>query len=160
MPRLADDGQIPVYDVPEAAAAALAHAARYGAWRDRRRTARCPASPTSGPPDARALVTGVPAPRARRRLAAARTRPPTCCTATEYWLVDAEPTGSEDEAVRAAAAVSGPGGAQAPRCRGLVPETDANAVELDLHTEAEVRAAYDRLADRFGRSASGSWCSR
>jgi acyl-CoA synthetase (NDP forming) len=27
-------------------------------------------------------------------------------------------------------------------------------VELDLHTEAEVRAAYDRLADRFGRRLS------
>jgi len=33
MPRPADDSQIPVYDVPGAAATALAHAARYGAWR-------------------------------------------------------------------------------------------------------------------------------
>jgi acyl-CoA synthetase (NDP forming) len=48
MPRSAADGQIPVYDVPEAAVTALAHAARYGAWRTSR-TARCPASPTSGP---------------------------------------------------------------------------------------------------------------
>jgi NAD(P)-dependent dehydrogenase (short-subunit alcohol dehydrogenase family) len=69
------------------------------------------------------------------------------------WLVDAEPAGSEDEAVRAAAAVSGPVVLKA-EAQGLPPETGANAVELDLHTEAEVRAAYDRLADRFGRRLS------
>jgi acyl-CoA synthetase (NDP forming) len=44
-----DDGQIPVYDIPQAAAAALAHAARYGPGAPSR-MARCPASPTSGPP--------------------------------------------------------------------------------------------------------------
>ena len=33
---------------------------------------------------------------------------------------------------------------------GLVHKTDAGAVELDLHTAAEVRAAYRRLAARFG----------
>jgi acyl-CoA synthetase (NDP forming) len=68
-------------------------------------------------------------------------------------LVDAEPTGSEDEAVKAAGAVSGPVVLKA-EVQGLTPETGANAVELDLHTEAEVRAAYDRLADRFGRRLS------
>ena len=68
-------------------------------------------------------------------------------------LVDAEPVGSEDEAVRAAAAVSGPVVLKA-EMPGLVPGTDASAVELDLHTEAEVRAAYRRLADRFGRRLS------
>jgi acyl-CoA synthetase (NDP forming) len=33
---------------------------------------------------------------------------------------------------------------------GLMHKTDAGAVELDLRTEADVRAAYRRLADRFG----------
>ena len=33
---------------------------------------------------------------------------------------------------------------------GLLHKADAGAVELDLRTEAEVRAAYRRLADRFG----------
>ena len=116
------------------------------------RTARCPASPTSGPrTPARwspGSCTASPAAAGCRP-----TRPPTCCTATGYWLADAEPAGSEDEAVRAAAAVSGPVVLKA-EVPGLVPGTDASAVELDLHTEAEVRAAYRRLADRFGRRLS------
>jgi acyl-CoA synthetase (NDP forming) len=33
---------------------------------------------------------------------------------------------------------------------GLVHKSDAGAVELDLHTTAEVRTAYRRLAARFG----------
>jgi acyl-CoA synthetase (NDP forming)/GNAT superfamily N-acetyltransferase len=57
MPRLAGDGQIPVYDVPEAAAAALAHAAGYGAWRTEPR-GQVPSFPDVRAADARALVTG------------------------------------------------------------------------------------------------------
>jgi acyl-CoA synthetase (NDP forming)/GNAT superfamily N-acetyltransferase len=57
MPRLAGDGQIPVYDVPEAAAAALAHAARYGTWRTEPR-GQVPGFPDVRAADARALVTG------------------------------------------------------------------------------------------------------
>jgi len=33
---------------------------------------------------------------------------------------------------------------------GLLHKTDAGAVELDLRSEAELRAAYRRLAERFG----------
>ena len=69
------------------------------------------------------------------------------------WLVDAEPAGSEDEAVKAAGAVSGPVVLKA-EVPGLVPGTDAGAVEADLYTAAEVRAAYRRLAERFGRRFS------
>jgi acyl-CoA synthetase (NDP forming)/RimJ/RimL family protein N-acetyltransferase len=50
-------GQIPVYDVPEAAAAALAHAARYGAWRTGPH-GRVPGFPDVRAADARALVAG------------------------------------------------------------------------------------------------------
>ena len=57
MPRSGHDGQIPVYDVPEAAAAALAHAARYGAWRTEPR-GQVPSFPDVQATDARALVTG------------------------------------------------------------------------------------------------------
>jgi acyl-CoA synthetase (NDP forming)/GNAT superfamily N-acetyltransferase len=57
MPRLAGDGQIPVYDVLEAAAVALAHAARYGAWRTEPR-GQVPSFPDVRAADARALVTG------------------------------------------------------------------------------------------------------
>ena len=60
MPRPASsgaDGQIPVYDIPEAAAAALAHAARYGAWRTEPH-GQVPSFPDVRAADARALVTG------------------------------------------------------------------------------------------------------
>src|SRR4029077_5696391 len=50
-------GQIPVYDVPAAAAAALAHAARYGAWRTGPH-GQVPTFPDVRHADARALVTG------------------------------------------------------------------------------------------------------
>jgi acyl-CoA synthetase (NDP forming)/RimJ/RimL family protein N-acetyltransferase len=151
MPRLATDGQIPVYDVPEAAAAALAHAARYGAWRTEPH-GQVLSFPDVRAADARALVTGF-----LHRAPGGGWLPPdkTADLLHSYgiWLVDAEPTGSEDEAVKAARAVSGPVVLKA-EVQGLTPETGANAVELDLHTEAEVRAAYDRLADRFGRRLS------
>jgi acyl-CoA synthetase (NDP forming) len=57
MPRPATGGQIPVYDVPEAAAAALAHAAGYGAWRTESH-GQVPCFPDVRAADARALVTG------------------------------------------------------------------------------------------------------
>ena len=144
-------GQIPVYDVPEAAAAALAHAARYGAW------LTGPHGQVRGFPDlraadARALVTGfLHREPSGGWLPSGQTADLLHCYGIR--LVDAEPVGSEDEAVRAAAAVSGPVVLKA-EMPGLVPGTDASAVELDLHTEAEVRAAYRRLADRFGRRLS------
>jgi len=145
------DGQIPVYDVPEAAAAALAHAARYGAWRTGPH-GRVPGFSDVRAADARALVTGF-----LHRDADGGWLPPDKTADLLHcygiWLVDAEPAGIEDEAVRAAAAVSGPVVLKA-EVPDLVPRADAGAVELDLHTEAEVRAAYRRLADRFGRRLS------
>jgi acyl-CoA synthetase (NDP forming)/GNAT superfamily N-acetyltransferase len=151
MPRPANDGQIPVYDVPEAAAAALAHAARYGAWRTEPR-GQVPSFPDVRAADARALVTGF-----LHREPGGGWLPPGKTADLLYcygiWLVDAEPAGTEDEAVRAAAAVSGPVVLKA-EVSDLVSGADVGAVELDLHTEAEVRAAYHRLADRFGRRLS------
>jgi acyl-CoA synthetase (NDP forming)/GNAT superfamily N-acetyltransferase len=150
MPRSAD-GQIPVYDVPEAAAAALAHAARYGAWRTEPH-GRVPSFPDVRAADARALVTGF-----LHREPGSGWLPPDKTADLLHcygiWLVDAEPAASEDEAVKAAGVVSGPVVLKA-EVPGLAPETGAGAVELDLHTEAEVRAAYHRLADRFGRRLS------
>jgi acyl-CoA synthetase (NDP forming) len=150
MPR-PDGGQIPVYDVPEAAAAALAHAARYGAWRTEPH-GQVASFPDVRTADARALVTGF-----LHREPGGGWLPPdkTADLLRCYgiWLVDAEPAASEDEAVKATGAVSGPVVLKAA-VQGLAPETGADAVELDLHTEAEVRAAYHRLADRFGRRLS------
>jgi acyl-CoA synthetase (NDP forming)/GNAT superfamily N-acetyltransferase len=150
MPRSAG-GQIPVYDVPEAAAVALAHAARYGAWRTGPH-GQVPSLPDLRAADARALVTSfLHRDPSGGWLPSGQTADLLHCYGIR--LVDAEPVGSEDEAVRAAAAVSGPVVLKA-EMPGLVPGTDASAVELDLHTEAEVRAAYRRLADRFGRRLS------
>jgi acyl-CoA synthetase (NDP forming)/RimJ/RimL family protein N-acetyltransferase len=152
MPRSDGDGQIPVYDVPEAAAAALAHAARYGAWRTGPH-GLVPGFPDIRAADARALVTEF-----LHREPGGGWLPPDKTADLLHcygiWLVDAEPAGNEDEAVKAAEAVSGAVvlKAEAP---GLVPRTDPGAVELDLHTAAEVRAAYRRLADRFGRRLRG-----
>src|SRR4029077_20056697 len=99
MSRPAGD-QIPVYDVPEAAAAALAHAARDGAWRTEPH-GQVPTFPDVRAADARALVTGF-----LHREADGGWLPPgeTADLLHSYgiWLVDAEPTGSEDEAVKAA----------------------------------------------------------
>jgi acyl-CoA synthetase (NDP forming)/GNAT superfamily N-acetyltransferase len=146
-----NDGQIPVYDIPQAAAAALAHAARYGTWRTEPH-GQVPTFPDVRAADARALVTGF-----LHREPGGGWLPPDKTADLLHcygiWLVDAETAASEDEAIKAAAAVSGPVALKA-EVPGLVPGTDASAVELDLHTEAEVRAAYDRLADRFGRRLS------
>ena len=148
MPQQAGDGQIPVYGNPEAAAAALAHAARYGAWRTEPR-GQVPSFPDVRVADARALVTGF-----LRREPGGGWLPPDITADLLHcygiWLVDAEPAGSEDEAVKAAGAVSGPVMLKAGG-PWLVPGTDAGAAEAGLHTAAEVRAAYRRLADRFGR---------
>jgi acyl-CoA synthetase (NDP forming)/GNAT superfamily N-acetyltransferase len=150
MPRSAD-GRIPVYDVPEAAAAALAHAARYGAWRTEPR-GHVPGFPDVRAADAHALVTGF-----LHREADGGWLPPDKTADLLHcygvWLVDPEPAGSEDDAVKAAEAVSGPVVLKA-EVSGLVPGTDPGAVELDLHTAAEVGAAYRRLAGRFGRRLS------
>ena len=69
----AKNGKIPAYGYPEAAAGALARAARYGEWRS------APHTPIPGFGDvdaaeARALIRGFLAAGARRRLAAARRR--------------------------------------------------------------------------------------
>ncbi|HEY1320166.1 MAG TPA: acetate--CoA ligase family protein, partial [Streptosporangiaceae bacterium] len=147
MPQPAGDGQIPVYDVPEAAVAALAHATRYGAWRTEPR-GQVPSFPDVHAPDARALVTGF----LHREPGGGRLPPDKTADLLHYygiWLVDAEPAVSEDEAVRAAGVVSGPVVLKA-ETSGLVTDARAGLVEPDLHTEADVRAAYRRLAARFG----------
>jgi acyl-CoA synthetase (NDP forming) len=98
MPRPANDGQIPVYYVPEAAAAALAHAATYGAWRTGPH-GQVRSFPDVRAADARALVT-----RFLHRepsggwLSPGQTADLLHCYG--IWLVDAEPASSGDEAVK------------------------------------------------------------
>ena len=147
IPRLGAEGQIPAYGYPEAAAAAMARAARYGAWRTEPR-GQVPSLPDIRTEDARALVHAffhdtvgggwMPPDRTAELLR---------CYGVP--LAELTPARSEGEAVSAFAAASGPVVLKAD-VPGLLHKTDAGAVELDLRTEAEVRAAYRRLTDRFG----------
>jgi acyl-CoA synthetase (NDP forming)/GNAT superfamily N-acetyltransferase len=147
LPRAEGAGQIPAYGYPEAAAAAMARAARYGAWRTEPR-GQVPSFPDISTEDARTLVRGF-----LHATVAGGWMPPdqTAEMLRCYGIPLAEltPVGTEDEAVSAFAAVAGPVVLKAD-VPGLLHKTDAGAVELDLRTEAEVRAAYRRLAERFG----------
>jgi acyl-CoA synthetase (NDP forming)/GNAT superfamily N-acetyltransferase len=140
--------RVPVYSSPESAAAALARAARYGAWR---------AAPSGVVPefsgirsdDARALV--------REFLGSDGHQgwlPPdtTAALLRCYRIPVAElvPVRSEDDAVGAFAAGGSVPVVLKADVPGLAHKTDAGGVELDLRTEPDVRAAYRRLAERFG----------
>jgi acyl-CoA synthetase (NDP forming) len=60
----------------------------------------------------------------------------------------------EEGAVQAAARFDGPAVLKA-EATGLVHKTEAGAVKLGLHGEAEVRAAYQQLAAAFGAHLTG-----
>jgi acyl-CoA synthetase (NDP forming)/GNAT superfamily N-acetyltransferase len=135
-----DGGQVPAFGFPEAAVAALARAARYGTWRTEPR-GQVPDFPDIKAAQARALVRefldGTPA---------AGWLPPDRSAALLRCygipLTELTPVASEDAA--AAAAASGPVVLKAD-VDGVVHKTDAGAVQLDLRTEAAVRAAYRSL---------------
>ena len=141
------DGQIPAYGYPEAAAAAVARAARYGAWRAEPR-GQVPSFPDVRTEDAHALVRGF----FRATLGGGWMPPDQTAELLRCYgipLAQLTPAGSEDEAVRAFEATAGPVVLKAD-VPGLAHKADAGAVELDLRTEADIRSAYQRLADRFG----------
>jgi acyl-CoA synthetase (NDP forming) len=169
MPRSGNDGQIPVYDVPEAAAAALAHAARYGAWRTEPR-GQVPSFPDVQATDARALVTGF-----LHREPGGGWLPPDKTADLLHcygiWLADAEAAGTggtevrigvTDDRVFGPLVVFGPG----DHAARLTPLTDTDADALirsvdaapwllgqrgvpatDLKTLRELLLRVSRLAD-------------
>jgi acyl-CoA synthetase (NDP forming) len=149
----ADGGPaVPAYAYPEAAAGALARAARYGAWRSRT-------------PGAVPELAGIRAGDARALVGAFLGRTP-----GGGWLPPAE-TGkllrcygvplvdsrlaAGAEAASAAAAALGGHVVLKADVPGLVHKTDAGAVELGLHGPTEVRRAVRRLEGRFGDRLSG-----
>jgi acyl-CoA synthetase (NDP forming)/GNAT superfamily N-acetyltransferase len=147
IPRAEGDEQIPAYGYPEAAAAALARAARYGAWRTEPR-GQVPVFPDIRTEDARTLVREFfHATVGGGWLPPDKTAELLRCYGIP--LAELTPAGSEDEAVRAFEAVAGPVVLKAD-VPGLLHKTDAGAVKLDLRTEADVRSAYRALRDRFG----------
>jgi acyl-CoA synthetase (NDP forming)/GNAT superfamily N-acetyltransferase len=148
LPKTDDGRQIPVYAYPEAAAAAVARAARYGAWRAAPRGV-VPKLADIRDDDARALVHEFLGTGDGGWL------PPdvTAALLRCYGIPLAElvPARSQDEAVAAFTAGRGVPVVLKADVPGLVHKTDAGGVELDLRTEADVRAAYRQLEERFGR---------
>jgi acyl-CoA synthetase (NDP forming)/RimJ/RimL family protein N-acetyltransferase len=152
LPHTRDGRPVPAYAYPEAAARALARAARYGAWRAR---------PAGTVPE----LPGIDTDRARGLVRAFLDRAP-----GGGWLAPAEAdellrcygvpvveTRAAADAAAALVAAEALGGhvtvkADVP---GLVHKSDAGAVELDLRGPAEVRAAVDRLSGRFGDHLAG-----
>jgi acyl-CoA synthetase (NDP forming)/GNAT superfamily N-acetyltransferase len=129
-------GQIPVYDVPAAAAAALAHAARYGAWRAESH-GQVPTFSDVRHADARALVTGF-----LHREAGGGWLPPDKTADLLHCygisLVDAEPAGTEvrigvtDDRMFGPLVVLGPG----DHAARLTPLTDTDADALIRSAQA------------------------
>jgi acyl-CoA synthetase (NDP forming) len=146
-------GQVPAYAYPGSAARALAHAARYGAWRARV-PGRIPVFSDLRPDDAHALIGGF----LERSpdggwLAPGQTAELLAC----YGMtpVSTQPVTSEEAAVSVAARLGSPVVLKA-EVPGLVHKTDAGAVQLDLHGPDEVRAGYRALAERFGARMSAA----
>jgi len=142
-----DSRRIPAYGYPEAAAAAVARAARYGAWRATPRGV-VPMFAGIRTEDAHVLV--------HKFLETSRDGgwlPPEKTAALlhcyEIPLAELVPVHSERDAIRAFQAAAGPVVLKAD-VPGLVHKTDAGGVILDLRTKADVRAAYRRLAGIFG----------
>ena len=145
-------GKIPAYGYPEAAAGALARAAKYGQWR----AAPHALVPGFGDVDVargRALVHGFLA----HSPGGGWLPPADTATLLRLYgipLVATVTARTEDDAVAAAGAVGYPVVLKA-NVPGLVHKTDAGAVLLDLRTEEGVRAAYRRLAGHFGARLTG-----
>ena len=150
IPRLGTEGsgdEIPAYGYPEAAATAVARAARYGAWRTEPR-GQVPAFHDIKADQARAVVRGF----FHATLGGGWMPPDKTAELLRCYgipLTELTPVGSEDEAVGVLQAAAGPVVLKAD-VPGLVHKTDAGAVLLDLRTEDDVRAAYGKLMDRFG----------
>src|SRR5580704_4245642 len=148
----AKNGKVPAYGYPEAAAGALARAARYGEWRS------APHTPVPGFSDvdaagARAVIRGFLA-----HAPDGGWLPPADVTALLRLygipLVSETRARTEYDAVAAATAVGYPVVVKAD-VPGLVHKTDAGAVLLDLRTDDDVRAGYRQLAGQFGARLAG-----
>jgi acyl-CoA synthetase (NDP forming)/RimJ/RimL family protein N-acetyltransferase len=155
IPRVpAGAGRLPAYSYPEAAAAAIARAAGYGAWRSEPRgQVPCLSDVRTG--DARTIVRGFLGASGSAGLGeaaggwlpAAETAELLHC----YGIPLAELTwvASEDAAAAAAAQAGGLVVLKAD-VLGLMHKTEADAIQLNLRTEADVRGAYRRLRSHFG----------
>ena len=147
-----DPGTVPAYAYPEAAAWALARAARYGAWRSRP-SGTVPEFGDLRAADARSIVTSflarmpgggwLPAEAADDLLR---------CYGVP--MVEFRRADATDAAIEVAARLGGHVVIKAD-VPGLLHKTAAGAVELDLYGPGEVRAAMGRLRDKFAGRMNG-----
>ena len=143
---------VPAYAYPEAAARALARAARYGSWRSRP-AGTVPELGNLRVADAQSIIDSflarmpgggwLPAGEADDLLR---------CYGIP--MVEFRRAGDADAAVEAAARLGGHVVIKAD-VPGLLHKTAAGAVELDLHGADEVRAAMSRLQAKFAGRMSG-----
>jgi acyl-CoA synthetase (NDP forming)/GNAT superfamily N-acetyltransferase len=143
---------VPAYAYPEAAARALARAARYGAWRSRP-AGTMPEFTDLRVADARSVVVSFLA----RMPGGGWLSAEEADHLLRCYGIPMVDFLRVDDADAAAAAAAGFGGhvvlkADVP---GLLRKTAAGAVELDLHGPDEVRGAMRRLQDRFAGRLSG-----
>ena len=140
-------GKIPAYGYPEAAAAALARAAKYGEWRAAPRGV-IPAFPEISTDRAKALVREF-----LGQVPGGGWLPPdqTAELLRGYGipLAGLRLAHTEEDAVAVAAAAGYPVVLKAD-VPGLVHKTDAGGVLLGLRTEDDVRTAWRTLSARFG----------
>jgi acyl-CoA synthetase (NDP forming) len=144
---------VPVYAFPEGAARALGHAVRYQSWRGRPH-GRVPEFSGLRTADAKAQVTAFLRMNPEGGwLPGKVTRDLLGCY--QIPLVPATTAGDEAGAVRAAAGFGGGPVVLKADAAGVVHKTEAGAVKLGLHGEAEVRAAYQELDATFGARLAG-----
>jgi len=145
-------GSVPAYAYPEAAARALARAARYGSWRSRP-AGTVPELANLRAADAQSIIDSFLARMAGGGwLAAEEADELLRCYGIP--MVEFHRAGDADAAVETAADLGGHVVIKAD-VPGLLHKTAAGAVELDLRGADEVRAAMSRLQARFAGRLSG-----
>ena len=143
---------VPAYAYPEAAARALARAARYGSRRSRP-AGTVPELGDLRAADARTIVASFLARMPGGGwLSAGEADDLLRCYGIP--MVEFRRAGDADAAIDAAASLGGHVVIKAD-VRGLLHKTAAGAVELDLHEADEVREAMRRLAAKFAGRMSG-----
>jgi acyl-CoA synthetase (NDP forming) len=146
------DGSVPAYAYPEAAARALARAARYGSWRSRP-ASTVPELANLREADAQSIIDSFLARMPGGGwLSAGEADDLLRCYGIP--MVEFRRVGNADAAVGVAARLGGHVVIKA-EVPGLLHKTDAGAVELDLHGDGEVRAAMSRLQAKFAGRMSG-----
>lgn len=151
----AEDGTVPSYADPQAAARALAHAAARTRWLAR-------------PPGTVPELDGIDPPRANATVEAHLNQHPEggwlgpreCAELLDAYGIRQLPWAwaeTEDDAVLAAERLKGPDGLVVLKAHwpGLLHKNQEHALHLDLRGDAQVRAAYRDFEVRFGHLMTG-----